>query len=137
MIPVIAAIGHRNLAAGMAQHEHRLCAHLFERSVDIGFQRNPFSASKAFVSTWTRALARELAPDAIRVNAVSPGTIMTDFHRRYSSQEKLDKTAASIPLKRLGTAEDCAPAYVFLASSALSGYITGQILEINGGQFMG
>ena len=62
---------------------------------------------------------------------------MTDFHRRYSSQEKLDKTAASIPLKRLGTAEDCAPAYVFLASSALSGYITGQILEINGGQFMG
>ena len=96
-----------------------------------------YSASKAFVSTWTRALARELAPDAIRVNAVSPGTIMTDFHRRYSSQEKLDKTAASIPLKRLGTAEDCAPAYVFLASSALSGYITGQILEINGGQFMG
>ena len=49
MIPVIAAIGHRNLAAGMAQHEHRFCAHLFERSVDIGFQRNPFSASKAFV----------------------------------------------------------------------------------------
>ena len=96
-----------------------------------------YSASKAFVSTWTRALARELAPDAIRVNAVSPGTIMTDFPRRYSSQEKLDKTAASIPLKRLGTAEDCAPAYVFLASSALSGYITGQILEINGGQFMG
>ncbi|EAS50611.1 putative oxidoreductase [Aurantimonas manganoxydans SI85-9A1] len=96
-----------------------------------------YSASKAFISTWTRALARELAPDHIRVNAVSPGTIMTDFHRRYSTQEKLDATAASIPLKRLGTAEDCAPAYLFLASPILSGYVTGQVIEVNGGQFMG
>ncbi|MCC4295935.1 SDR family NAD(P)-dependent oxidoreductase [Aurantimonas coralicida] len=96
-----------------------------------------YSASKAFISTWTRALARELAPDHIRVNAVSPGTIMTDFHRRYSTQEKLDATAASIPLKRLGTAEDCAPAYLFLASPVLSGYVTEQVIEVNGGQFMG
>ncbi|MBO0903296.1 SDR family NAD(P)-dependent oxidoreductase [Jiella sonneratiae] len=96
-----------------------------------------YSASKAFVSTWTRALARELAPDRIRVNAVSPGTIMTDFHRRYSSPEKLEATAASIPMKRLGTAEDCAPAYLFLASPRLSGYLTGQVIEVNGGQFMG
>ncbi|MDY8108362.1 SDR family oxidoreductase [Fulvimarina sp. 2208YS6-2-32] len=96
-----------------------------------------YSASKAFISTWTRALARELAPDLIRVNAVSPGTIMTDFHRRYSSREKLDKTAASIPLQRLGQAEDCAPAYLFLGTPRLSGYITGQIIEVNGGQFMG
>ena len=96
-----------------------------------------YSASKAFVSTWTRALAKELAPDGIRVNAVSPGTIMTDFHRRYSSPEKLDATAAAIPLKRLGTAEDCAPAYLFLSAPQLSGYITGQVIEVNGGQFMG
>ena len=71
------------------------------------------------------------------MNAVSPGTIMTDFHRRYSSQEKLDATAAAIPMKRLGTAEDCAPAYLFLASPTLSGYVTGQVIEVNGGQFMG
>lgn len=96
-----------------------------------------YSASKAFISTWTRALAKELAPDGIRVNAVSPGTIMTDFHRRYSSPEKLAATAASIPMRRLGTAEECAPAYLFLASSQLSGYITGQVIEVNGGQFMG
>ena len=96
-----------------------------------------YSSSKAFISTWTRALARELAPDHVRVNAVSPGTIMTDFHRRYSSQEKLDATAASIPMKRLGTAEDCAPAYLFLSSARLSGYLTGQVIEVNGGQFMG
>lgn len=95
-----------------------------------------YSGTKAFVSAWTKTLAKELAPDGIRVNAVSPGTIMTDFHRRYSSHEKLAATAASLPLKRLGLAEDCAPAYLFLAADPLSAYITGQILEVNGGQLM-
>ncbi|MDQ0455512.1 SDR family NAD(P)-dependent oxidoreductase [Rhizobium paknamense] len=95
-----------------------------------------YSASKAFISTWSRALARELAPDGIRVNCVSPGTIDTDFHQRYSSAEKLEATRKSIPLQRLGTAEDCAPSYLFLAAASLSGYITGQVLEVNGGQLM-
>ncbi|NRP69497.1 3-oxoacyl-[acyl-carrier-protein] reductase 1 [Ensifer psoraleae] len=95
-----------------------------------------YSATKAFVATYSKALARELAPEGIRVNCVSPGTIATDFHERYSSPEKLDATRKSIPLARLGTAEDCAPAYLFLASHALSGYITGQVLEVNGGQLV-
>lgn len=95
-----------------------------------------YSASKAFVSTYSKALARELAPDNIRVNCVSPGTIATRFHERYSSPEKLETTRKSIPLQRLGTPEDCAPSYVFLASPTLSGYITGQVLEINGGQLI-
>jgi len=95
-----------------------------------------YSATKAFVTTYTKALARELAPHKIRVNAVSPGTIDTDFHERYSSYEKLEATKNSVPLKRLGTPEDCAPAYLFLASNKLSGYITGQTLEINGGQLI-
>ncbi len=95
-----------------------------------------YSATKAFVSTYSKALARELAPDNIRVNAVSPGTIATDFHKRYSSEEKLESTRKSIPLQRLGTPQDCSPAYVFLSSEKLSGYITGQIIEINGGQLI-
>ncbi len=95
-----------------------------------------YSASKAFVSTYTKALARELAPDKIRANAVSPGTIATDFHKRYSSQEKLEKTRTSVPLQRLGAPEDCSSAYIFFASEKLSGYITGQILEVNGGQLI-
>lgn len=95
-----------------------------------------YAATKAFVSTYSKALARELAPDGIRVNCVSPGTITTDFHERYSSKEKLEATRKTIPLQRLGTAEDCAPAYLFLASDALAGYITGQILEVNGGQLI-
>lgn len=94
-----------------------------------------YSASKAFVSTYTKALARELAPNNIRANALSPGVIDTDFHARYSSLEKLEKTRQQVPLQRLGTAEDCAPAFVFLASQGLSGYISGQTLEINGGQY--
>ena len=95
-----------------------------------------YSASKAFVSAYTKALARELAPDNIRANAVSPGTITTGFHERYSTAEKLESTRRAVPLQRLGTPEECAPAYVFFASEKLSGYITGQVLEINGGQLI-
>jgi len=93
-----------------------------------------YSASKAFVSTYSRGLARELAPFGIRVNAVSPGVIDTDFHERYSSAEKLENTRLQVPLQRLGTAEDCAPTFLFLSAVELSGYITGQVIEINGGQ---
>ncbi|MBX2838268.1 MAG: SDR family oxidoreductase [Gammaproteobacteria bacterium] len=92
-----------------------------------------YSATKGFVTTYTKALAKELAPFNIRVNALSPGVIHTDFHERYSTAEKLERTREQIPLKRLGKASDCAPAFLFLASDTLSGYITGQVLEINGG----
>ncbi|MEK0081974.1 SDR family NAD(P)-dependent oxidoreductase [Benzoatithermus flavus] len=95
-----------------------------------------YSAAKAFVSTFTRSLATELAPDGIRVNAVSPGTIATRFHEIYSTPEKLEATRRKIPLQRLGTAEDCAGAFLYLASPRLSGYVTGQIIEVNGGQLM-
>ena len=94
-----------------------------------------YSAAKAFQASLARSLATELAPHGIRVNAVSPGTIDTDFHQRYSPPDKLMQTAARIPLKRLGTAQDCVGAYLFLASGRLAGYITGQVIEVNGGQF--
>lgn len=96
-----------------------------------------YSGAKAFVSTFTRSLARELAPHAIRVNALSPGTIATAFHERHSTPEKLEATRKSIPMARLGTAQDCAGTVLFLASTELSGYVTGQVIEVNGGQFMG
>ncbi len=92
-----------------------------------------YSAAKGFISTYTRSLATELAVYGIRVNAISPGTIDTDFHQRYSSAEKLAATAAKTPLKRLGTAQDCVPGCLFLCSPECSGFITGQILGINGG----
>jgi 3-oxoacyl-[acyl-carrier protein] reductase len=95
-----------------------------------------YGSSKAFVSNVTRGLAKELAGAGIRVNAVSPGTIDTAFHERYSTLEGLKATAATIPMGRLGTAEECVGAYLFLSSATMSGYVTGQIIEVNGGQMM-
>ncbi|MEM9716939.1 MAG: SDR family NAD(P)-dependent oxidoreductase [Pseudomonadota bacterium] len=95
-----------------------------------------YGSAKAFVSTYTRVLARELAPFGVRANAVAPGVIRTAFHERYSTEEQLEAAKATIPMGRLGTAEDCAGAYLFLADDTLSGYITGQIIEVNGGQLM-
>ena len=95
-----------------------------------------YAAAKGFVSTFTRALATEIVETGIRVNAVSPGFIFTDFHRRYSTPERVKSMASAIPMKRVGTAEDCVGAYLFLSSHRLAGYITGQIIEVNGGQLM-
>jgi len=95
-----------------------------------------YGAAKGFVSTLTRVLAKELAPHGVRVNAVAPGVITTPFHERYSSAEQLEASRRGIPMGRLGTAEDCVGAYEFLASDRMSGYITGQVIEVNGGQLM-
>jgi len=95
-----------------------------------------YSAAKGFVSTLTRSLAKELAENNIRVNAISPGTINTAFHARFSSPEKLLKTSAAIPLQRLGQPVDCVGSLLYLASNQFSGYVTGQVLEINGGQLL-
>lgn len=95
-----------------------------------------YAGSKGFVSTITHGLAKELVKDKIRVNAVAPGVITTPFHDRYSTPQMLEGFKASIPMNRLGTADECAGAFLFLASEQLSGYMTGQILEVNGGQYM-
>lgn len=94
-----------------------------------------YAAAKAAVHSITRNAAREFAGDGIRVNVVAPGFIITPFHDR-TPQSVRDTAAAQIPMQRLGTAEDCVGAYVFLASNEMSGYITGQIIDVNGGQLM-
>lgn len=95
-----------------------------------------YASAKGFVSTLTRNMAKELAGDNVRVNAVAPGTIATDFHERHSNDAQLEAARATIPQGRLGTAEDCVGAYLFLASDSLSAYVTGQVIEVNGGQLM-
>lgn len=95
-----------------------------------------YAAAKGFVSTFTRGLAKELVKDGIRVNAVSPGVIATPFHERYSTPAMLESSKSSIPMNRLGSPDECAGAFLYLASDALSGFVTGQILEVNGGQVM-
>jgi 3-oxoacyl-[acyl-carrier protein] reductase len=95
-----------------------------------------YAGSKGFVSTVTRGLARELVKDRIRVNAIAPGIIMTPFHDRYTTPEQLAALTATIPMGRAGAADECAGTLLYLASDALSGYVTGQILEVNGGALM-
>jgi len=95
-----------------------------------------YAASKGFVSTATKGLAKELAKDNIRVNAVAPGVITTPFHEKFSTPQQLEGFKATIPMGRLGSADECVGAFLFLASDRLSGYVTGQILEVNGGQYM-
>ena len=95
-----------------------------------------YGSAKSFVSNVTRGLAKELVGSGIRVNAVSPGLIATPFHARYSTPEQMKASIGTIPMARAGVAEDCVGAYLFLSSPTLSGYITGQVLEVNGGQLM-
>lgn len=87
-----------------------------------------YAACKGFVSTITRTMAKELVKDRIRVNAVAPGVIDTPFHEGHSSPEILKSFSNAIPMGRLGTAQECAGAFLFLASEAASSYITGQIV---------
>jgi 3-oxoacyl-[acyl-carrier protein] reductase len=95
-----------------------------------------YGAAKGFVSSFTRGLAKELAQDGIRVNAVALGIIATPLHDRFTTPEQMRAAAATIPVGRVGTPEDCVGAYLFLASPALSAYVTGQVIEVNGGQLM-
>lgn len=94
-----------------------------------------YAATKGFVSTFTRGLAKEVVKDKIRVNAVAPGVIATPFHERYTSEQVMAMLAATIPMG-VGKSEDCDGAYLYLASEHMSGYVTGQVIEVNGGQLM-
>lgn len=95
-----------------------------------------YAGAKGFVSTATHGLARELVGDRIRVNAVAPGVIQTPFQDRFSTPAMLETFKTGIPMGRLGTADECVGAFLYLASEQLSGYVTGQVLEVNGGQYM-
>jgi 3-oxoacyl-[acyl-carrier protein] reductase len=94
-----------------------------------------YSTAKGAVSTMTKGLSREFAPMNIRVNAVSPGTVDTNYHRSFSTSEALDGVRAATPVGRLGTPEEIADAIVFLCSDQAS-FIHGQVIEINGGFLM-
>ena len=94
-----------------------------------------YSASKGGVVSMTRALALELAPHAIRVNAIAPGVTDTAQPRYGHSEDEILAMAKTIPLGRIGTPEDIARVAVFLVSDD-AGYITGQTLFVNGGAYM-
>ncbi|MEO1089886.1 MAG: glucose 1-dehydrogenase [Pseudomonadota bacterium] len=90
-----------------------------------------YAASKGAVMTMTRGLAKELAP-SIRVNALCPGMIDTDFHNTFTKSEVRANVAKATPLKREGTPAECAELVTFLASDRAS-FMTGACIDINGG----
>ena len=94
-----------------------------------------YSAAKAGVLGLAKAMARELGPDGIRVNCVTPGLIQTDINAGKISDEKRTEIIAGIPLGRLGEPQDVANIYLFLASP-LSGYVTGAVIDVNGGMLI-
>lgn len=95
-----------------------------------------YGASKAAISTFTRGLAKELAQKGIRVNAIAPGLIDTALHDQYTPKDRLQAGIQMIPMKRAGQPEECVGAALFLASEELASYITGEIIEVNGGLLM-
>jgi NAD(P)-dependent dehydrogenase (short-subunit alcohol dehydrogenase family) len=94
-----------------------------------------YSAAKAGVLGLAKAMARELGPDNIRVNCVTPGLIQTDITGDKLTPAMRTDILKGIPLNRLGNAEDVAGAYLFLASD-LSAYITGAVIDVNGGMLI-
>lgn len=90
-----------------------------------------YSATKGAVNLFTKALAKEMAPSNIRVNAVAPGVIDTEMNNCLSAQEK-KALAEEIPIGKFGEGEDIGKTVVFLASEA-SKYITGQVITVDGG----
>ena len=95
-----------------------------------------YAGAKAAVATETIAMAKEFAKYGIRVNTIVPGFIVTRFHERYSSPQRIKATIEQTPLGRNGTAEDIARAILFLASSEAAGFITGEYIAVNGGLYM-
>lgn len=95
-----------------------------------------YSAAKAGVLGLTKAMARELAPDNVRVNAVCPGFIDTDIYKSGKATEQMRASVLSrIPMARAGKAEEVAGCCLFLASD-LSGYVTGSEVDCNGGSLI-
>ena len=93
-----------------------------------------YSATKAGIIGFTKALAKEVAPSGIRVNCISPGVIKTDMLNIFTKDD-LSALEEEIPLGRLGTPRDVASAVAFLLSDAAK-YITGETLRVNGGFYM-
>lgn len=95
-----------------------------------------YSATKGAIVSFTRSIATALNEKGIRVNAVAPGPIYTPLIPATFSEDKVENQGGETPMGRRGQPAELAPAYVFLASDADSSYITGQVIHINGGDYI-
>lgn len=94
-------------------------------------EMTPYGASKGGVSTFTLGLGREVAGEGVRVNAILPGLIDTDMNRGGLAGERMERLLPTVPIKRAGTAEECAAAILWLLSEEAS-YVAGAVLPVTG-----
>lgn len=92
-----------------------------------------YAASKGAVDAMTYGLAKEVAREGIRVNAVAPGMILTEIHAASGDPGRIDRIVPNVPLGRIGTPEEIAETILFLLSDAAS-YVTGAVLRVSGGR---
>lgn len=126
------------VAPGMIERGSGTVVNIGSMAAQIGggiFGGPHYAAAKGGVHSITKSMARELAPHGIRVNAISPGPVDTDIFGDRMTEDRRREIIAGIPLGRMAVADDVAKACYFL-SSELSSYITGVILDVNGGRFM-
>lgn len=93
----------------------------------------PYGAAKGAINSFTVGLAKEVAAEGIRVNAISPGLVATEIHAEAGLGDRLQKMIPMIPIGRLGTAEECAEAILWLMSGEAA-YMIGSILSLTGGR---
>lgn len=108
---------------------------LSSRATAIGapFEFIHYAASKGAVDSFVYGLAKEMAGEGVRVNAVAPGMIDTDIHASAGIPERVDRIVPTVPMRRLGTPEEVAEAVLWLLSDAAS-YVTGTVLQVSGGR---
>jgi len=127
----------QSVLKGMIERKHGIIVNVSSVAARFGggVGALAYATAKAAISTMTKGLTKEFAPLNIRVNAVSPGTIDTNYHKSFSTHEGLDGVRAATPVGRLGTPEEIADTILFLSSDQAS-FIHGQVIEVNGGFLM-
>jgi len=93
----------------------------------------PYAAAKGAINSFTLGLAKEVAAEGIRVNAISPGLIATEIHAEAGVGDRLQKVIPTVPMGRIGTAEECAEAILWLMSNEAA-YMIGNVLTLSGGR---
>jgi NAD(P)-dependent dehydrogenase (short-subunit alcohol dehydrogenase family) len=121
----------------MIEQRYGKIVSLSSQLAHVGWERGAvYAGTKGFILTWTKSLAREVGQYNINVNAIGPGSIMTDMNQViYGDPEAIKRKAEELPLRRLGSTNDVAECALFLASDA-SSFLTGQMLGPNGGNVM-
>jgi 3-oxoacyl-[acyl-carrier protein] reductase len=124
----------------MLERQHgriiNLSSQLAQRAVSSRGGFAGYAATKGAIESFTRAMASEVGPHGITVNAIAPGGIETEMSRNVMTPEYRDRRLTELPLRRFGSVEDVAYCAVFLAADE-AGYLTGQILHPSGGWVMG